>query len=128
MNAFSSAGELVGEVGARDVGGGQPQSLVFTPDGRLLAVVIKQRIEDKSPWRAYVTELHLDGRGHGPMRPVARSPGGGNAYLESGFAEDGSGAVVWSYDGRAATYSTSRPAGVPRWSSHAATRPACGSS
>ena len=104
VTARSSAGELVGKVSVRDVGGGEPQSLAFTPDGRLLAVVIKQRIEDKSPWRSFVTELHLDGRGHGPMQLVARSPGGGNDYLESAFAKDGSGVVAWSQDGRAATY------------------------
>ena len=104
VTARSSAGELVGKVSVRDLGGGEPQSLVFTPDGRLLAVVIKQRIEDKSPWRSFVTELHLDGRGHGPMQLVARSPGGGNDYLESAFAKDGSGVVAWSQDGRAATY------------------------
>ncbi|MGZ8742470.1 MAG: nSTAND1 domain-containing NTPase [Nocardioides sp.] len=104
VTARSSAGELVGKVGVRDLGGGEPQSLAFTPDGRLLAVVIKQRIEDKTPWRSFVTELHLDGRAHGPMRLVARSPGGGNEFLESAFAKDGSGVVAWSADGRAATY------------------------
>jgi WD40 repeat protein len=76
---------------------------VFTPDGRLLALVIKQRTENKGPWRSFVTELHLDGRDHGPMRLVARSPVG-DEFLESAFAEDASGVVVWSQDGRAATY------------------------
>ena len=103
VSVFTSGGELVGRLGGRAMGRGWSQDVVYTRDGRLLAVVANQRIGNEGPWRAFVTELDVEGHSHGPMRLVTRSTGP-DVFLESAFADDASGVVVWAQDFSAATY------------------------
>jgi WD40 repeat protein len=100
--AFSRRGRTVGAVRRAQALGGRPQDVVFTRDGRLLAVVVNQEVAGRTPWRAYLTRVDLRHGTHGALRPVSRSPGP-DVPLESSFSEDGSSLVVWAKDGSRAT-------------------------
>ena len=92
ISLFSAAGETVGTIEGEEAIGGFPSDIVFMPDGRLLAVVLRGG-DPRSEWRAYLTDLDVERGRHGPMRLIAGS-GSPRRELAARFATDGSGVLV----------------------------------